>query len=302
MKSFKVMITILAAFAAIQGGAALGKDGTATGNGGNGGTMMPNLMVYPRMPVPRWCNAVQGMLADSLQWASLASGPTDSRAYLVASITNILAAYDGGTIRMQPLTYSLLADTLRLNLVYPATSMGDQSAAIVLFHFVDLARRVNAAFDVPRYLPYFEYYVRCPAGCPGEPPYDFAPMYVDYISAARTILRELFAPALPDHADRGSVLDAMAYDRWELQSLSNLIAMIQTNITSDVFARAFECLTLQLAMVQNRLENYLNGTGTAPFDDRMMRAYVEQSLGSVLGVLEAFRYRNGVGICGPDPR
>lgn len=286
-----VGITMLAAAALAGSVPANAGGGSDVGNGGNGGSTLANVMPMMPMPWRHWCNAVSGMLTDTLMWADSASTMEESRQFMVESLRNILASYQGGELRYQPLTYSLLSTALQINQVFPRDMLADQSAVVTLHHLIASARIVNTNFDVPRFVPWAEVQTQrpgCGRGCPELP--ISGPIYVDGISAIRVVLSDLFSPALVGRPHRGSVLDAMGTDEWELKAVSALLTWIERTFEGEMFNRQFECLRSQTIAVHARLDRYLSGVATAPFDSRMMRGYVESSLLTVLLSLDSYDY------------
>lgn len=283
--------------------------GSDIGNGGYGDPTNPNVVTYPMMPIQKWCSQAKGMLDEALSYSSLFDTHLMRRKALVESIQQILRAYQGGSVPMQPLTYTLLARTLEMNMVFPSRETapiggwgdrGDETAYIVLFHMVDAAQRVNTLFDTARYLPFYEHYTKCPGGqCTKLPAFDFGPFYTSYVQGTRLVLAEFFAPAYPDpqYKDRGNVLSAMSHDMWELKAMLKIIDWVLVDVRSDVFSRALECLTGRLELTRQRLHAYLADSSKSPFNAVTMRRYVEQSLAGILTELDSFVYQDGQGKC-----
>ncbi len=313
--------------------------GTDTGNGGFGNSLALNLPQYHRLPGPQWCHSVQGMINETLTMVQYSNNTSQARSFLVESIQNILAAYEGGVIPLQPMTYSLLSKALAVSLIFPSSCMnncalpsncagftscqssgqavlGDQVAVIVLQHLLRVARTVSVNFDVPRFVPLLNILGTCgvqhqivsdlrPTNPPGHscngssfsPEHLNQDFYLDYIASTKLVIEQFFQPALSSQPNRGSLLEAMANDRWELEALSQLLAWIIDDISRDIFQRQLACVKVQLEVVKMRLDNYLQGMQQAPFNDRTMRYYVEQSLQQVLSVLQNYTYQNGQGSC-----
>lgn len=277
--------------------------GTDTGNGsrGSGGKLMPHLGT-PRSPwaFPRWCNAIQGWLTDIILMTAAASNLAEARGYLTGELQAVLSAYDQGSLPMQPLTYSILSRALKMQATFPhgssgrAQELGDQVAVLLLEHMISVAKRVNQDFDIPKLMPVYQYYYRCGRNCDE---YEYSNFYVDYINSAKAVLNEFYAPAIPQQPELGKLLDAMAYDRWELASLGELLDWMISDLSRSMFQRSFDCVVMQLRILRERLSSYLSGGGqNAIRDDRRMRQYVEASLGEVLNVLNNSTYNEDAGM------
>lgn len=279
--------------------------GTDTGHGGNGGSMLSGVSHYDPVDAATWCGAVAGYISDALRISRYASrGPGEVRAFLVQSVHSILAAYQGGGIPYQPLTYSLLATTEKINRNFPANEQGDQSAAITLFHLMETARSVNTRFDVPRFVPFINLYQRCGRHHHGGPhdtcgAYDEMepPFYVDYISSATEVLRMFFSPSIPSKPQMGTVLDAMSHDVWELNVLLDLLKWLEVDLDRDIFSRRLVCVRAEVKQTRVRLENYLKGL-TPPFNDTTMRWFTEEALQGILQTLESVTVDRSSCSCG----
>lgn len=267
--------------------------GSDVGNGGLGGSTVLNIIPAHLPHWDGWCESAGGMLQDALQWARFSGSLSESRAFLVDSIRNLLASYEGQERRFQPLTYTFLATVLEIDRVFPQTPLGHQTAVVVLHRFISNAIVINREFDIPRFVPWVEHFHER-----GFEP--VLPMAVDGISAIRALLSGLFEPALADRPNRGSILDAMGTDDWELRAVSVLMGWVERTLEAEIFGRRLACLHAQVHSARTRLDRYLSGIATAPFDSRLMRTYVESTLEGVLNQLDTFDGNRGV--CGSPRR
>lgn len=277
--------------------------GTDTGNGGGSHTGVLSAPRYDRVSPPSWCNDVQGWMADAVATAKYLATPAKQRAYMVSAIESILDAYEMNSLPFQPLTYSLLSRALELNNGFPAcgtscdeASKGNRVATLVLSHMLNLGIKVNADFDMPRYLPYYESHRdhRDCRGCTEMPAYDFSSFYVDYIANVREVLGTFFGPAF-ERNSKASLLEAMAVDEWELRAQHVILDWVVTDIRNDLFGRAFACVASRLDQVKAKLADHLKGRPT--FDDMYMVQYVRSSLVDVLDLLEHSEFQENVYHC-----
>lgn len=243
-----------------------------------------------RMTVPSWCSDLPARLSEAEEGAHLphfiassglgsAQWPTVWRRYLAWEINGMLRRYPGG-VSVHPLTYSVLALGLRLDSKFPANELGDQSAAILLKHVLSVAARVHSDFDTPTYLPIVE-----------RPRFDFGRgFFIDYISASRALLSELFSSAV---GTQGTVLDSMAVDRWELSSVLVSIDWLISNLDSSVFRRGTSCLRGRLSMLAADLHGHLARGQNSGEGDAMMREYVRERLSLALDELDYYSSNEG---------
>lgn len=250
-----------------------------------------------------WCMQTPGRIERILSGADLpyyiassgkahsAKAPTLWRYYLVYEINNLLRTYPGG-VAFNPLTHSVLMLALELNKQFPAGDLADQSASIVLHHMLQAAYRVNVNFDQQSYLPLFG---QCgPHGCQVPTGPNMSQFYLDYVSTAREVVAQLFAPAVSQFQTGGSVLDAMAVDRWELGSALVSIEWTTANLSASIFRRDTICLQQHLTMLARNLRWYLGQhAGKTDYEDMMMRNYVRTHLNYALDELNYYAQNSG---------
>lgn len=270
-------------------------EGTDTGNGGDTVVLAPPS--YQRATVGAWCSDVQGWIADALQTAKFLHSAAASRQYMAQAIDRMLDAFESNSLPFQPLTYSLLLRAQAMNQVFPMCetrceefSLANRAAELVLTHMLNLGIQVNAKFDVPQYIPYYEH-----ARCRDCPAYDFKAFNSNYIENVRAVLNTFFGPAYANNSP-GNLLEAMGADQWELRAQWVILDWIVSDFRGDLFNRSFQCVAARMDEVKRKLDRHL--AGERIWDDMRMVQYVRASLADVMDLLNTSQFGNdGVYYC-----
>lgn len=302
----KIVFLSLITFAAAAGGTpAMADLGSETGHGGRGDRVRS--YDFERVGPREWCSKFGPMVGDILDDVREADTLPAKREALVEGIKAIMKAYDAREMPFQPLTYSLLSTALKLNANFPSSdSKGDQAAGILLSKMLSTAQKVNVRFDLPRMGPVLDAYPRCRHyRCSGDgwdrDTNDLSDeFYIDYLSAAQSVVDMLFETAVSNSA--ATVLDAMAYDRWQLVASLDVLNYILGSLRMDIFSRSLACLQTRVEYVTRRLNEYLSSTPISPERDMLKRKKIEGQLFEIKYELDGVHHRNGHWACEYRPR